>query len=143
MTIRIKHRRLSAFIGGCIMVLAATAATAGIIFLSSDDYTIGASGTVSVTNLPAWGGGGGTIPYYPASMLILFGDSPSGEVFRVQHIRGANTNTLLPVLDAGTNTVGWTNWIPLGRYWAITGDTFLLSSSSTNADIIYNRETAR
>jgi hypothetical protein len=125
----------------------------GNIFVGSDTYVVtnAATSVILATNAPT--SGGFAMPWNPAGILANFRDSPTGAVLVVQHIRSGvrnprvSTNTISitnAIYTSGTGSVSAIVWDPDGVYTINPQtDSLRISTSSTNAEIIINKEVSR
>ena len=124
-------------------------------FVGSDTYVVTNLAT-SVIAVDVSGTSLGTIyPWHPAGILANFRDSPTGAVLIVQHIRAGVVNRLVNTTNtiSVTNTLFSTNatgavsaivWDPDGVYTINpTNDSLRITTSSTNAEIILNKNVER
>ncbi len=126
------------------------------LFAGSDTYVVSnaASAVIVVSNAPV--SGGAPLAWHPAGILANFRDSPTGAVLRVSHVRQGivnrhvNTNaggtiSVTNVLyTSGTGTTDALIWDPTNRYTIVpTNDALRIETSSTNAEIILNKEIIR
>lgn len=135
----------------CAMPLA-PCAFAGESFLDSTTYyltTNTASQTITITNWP--GSTAGSFEWYPSALLYNERSATTGVLIRVNLVR-ARSGIMSANLTASTNTL-WThtvttavstNYVFPGRFYVVpTTDKLVITSVSTNAELILYREILR
>jgi hypothetical protein len=130
----------------------APCALAGEVFLDATTYYIttnAASQTITITNWP--GSSAGSHEWYPSALLYNERSATTGVLIRVDHIR-TRSGIMSTNLSTTTNTL-WTHAVPVavstnyvfpGRFYVVpTTDKLVITSVSTNAELILYREILR
>jgi len=148
-------RRLSSVV--CLLLLSSGVCrpSSAASFAGSDTFVVTNAATAVILGTNAPTSGGAAVAWHPAGILANFRDSPTGAVLVVQHIRAGvvNRNVNATNTIAVTNTLYTTNatgavsaivWDPTGVYTVNpTNDSLRITTSSTNAEIILNKEIQR
>jgi len=137
------------------MMLLVVSAKADGVFLSSETISItnAASAVVAITNYPS-AGTSMNMPWNAGSIILHANDSATGVVLKVEHIRTAvthaltstNTFSLTNELHSVTSATAVTTVLWTGAAYPIDpakGDQLQISTSSTNAVLILNRNIER
>lgn len=144
---------LAAAVSALLIAHCSLPAAADGFFAGSETYVVtsSASATIVISNSPT--SGGAAMPWYPAGILAKFRDSPTGDVLIVSHIRAGIVNRLVStntiavsnvLYSSGTGSYSAIVWDPDGHYTVNpTNDSLRITTSSTNAEIILNRNIDR